>query len=45
MENLETRDGLIGVFDRRGIITSRTVIMLIDNLDDLLLAKNDMTPE
>jgi hypothetical protein len=45
MENLGTRDGLIGVFDRRGILTSRAVIMLIDNLDALLLAENDTTPE
>ena len=45
MENLGTRDGLIGVFDRSGILASRTVIMLIDNLDALLLAENDTTPE
>ena len=43
MENSGTRGGLIGVFDRRGILTSRTVIMLIDNLDALLLEEIDTT--
>ena len=45
MGNLGIRGGLIGVFDRRVNFTMRTVIMLIDNLDDLLLAENDATPE
>jgi len=43
MENSGIRGGLIGVFDRRGILTSRTVIMLIDNLDALLLEEIDTT--